>query len=254
MNKAKSSRRGGLLASAAAVLLIAGCGSAADADPGVPPAAATTTSNAPASAPAAPSTGAAKTSQGGATTSAAPSAPDAPSSTATTQAAKPAGPAAAAPAVLEKSVPVRLGIPSIGVDSPLISLGRQDDGSAAVPPGNEGAPAGWYKYSPTPGERGPAVILGHVNSLQDDSGVFYHLDELKKGQKISVTRTDGTVAVFRVDRHAVYAKKDFPTLEVYGNTTDAQLRLITCDGFSPDSKLYETNLVVYATLVSHHAG
>lgn len=153
---------------------------------------------------------------------------------------------------MDASVPKRLRVPAIDINTSLLKLGRQPDGAAAVPPGREGAPAGWYKYSPTPGERGPSVILGHVNSLADPSGVFFRLHELHAGQKIEVDRADGSTAVFTVTEAAVYSKDEFPTFKVYGNTDGAQLRLITCGGYSPGTNEYETNLVVYATLSGSH--
>ncbi|WP_238384618.1 class F sortase [Segeticoccus rhizosphaerae] len=154
--------------------------------------------------------------------------------------------------VLPRSKPVRLDITSIGVHSTLITLGTNPDGSVQVPPLDGGAPAGWYRGSPTPGQLGPAVILGHVD---DDQGpaVFYDLGDLEPGARISVARADHRVAVFRVDRVDSYPKDRFPTTEVYGNTDRAELRLITCGGtWNPTIGHYDHNIVAYATLVSSH--
>ncbi|MCZ2403895.1 class F sortase [Paenarthrobacter sp. Z7-10] len=123
---------------------------------------------------------------------------------------------------------------------------------AAVPPGEAGSPAGWYKYSPTPGALGPSVILGHVNSTTSNVGIFYRLRELKPGQTFSVTRADRSVAVFQVDRLADFKKATFPTLDVYGNTNRPEIRLITCGGYNPATNLYDDNTVVYAHLISSH--
>jgi LPXTG-site transpeptidase (sortase) family protein len=155
--------------------------------------------------------------------------------------------------LLAATVPVRLEVPDIGVDTPLPQLGQAADGTAEVPPGEPGSPAGWYKFSPTPGALGPAVILGHVNSTQSPIGVFYRLHELHQGQQISVTRADGTVAVFQVDRSAEFRKSTFPTLDVYGNTSRAEIRLITCGGLEASSGEYTENTVVYGHLVASHS-
>ncbi|NUS35910.1 MAG: class F sortase [Pseudarthrobacter sp.] len=154
-----------------------------------------------------------------------------------------------APAVLAASDPVALSIPAIGLRTDLLSLGLRDDGSLQVPDdtGN-GAPAGWYNGSPTPGARGPAVILGHVNALGGHKGVFADLRKVTVGAEINVYRADGSTAVFRVDHGASYSKGDFPTLEVYGNTAGAELRLITCDGYNPATGLFDDNYVIYAKL------
>ncbi|MET4095543.1 sortase (surface protein transpeptidase) [Arthrobacter sp. UYCu712] len=147
------------------------------------------------------------------------------------------------------SAPVTLSIPSIGVRTDLLHLGLRENGSLDVPQDNgSGAPASWYNGSPTPGERGPSVMLGHVNALGGNTGVFADLRKLTPGTEINVSRTDGTTAVFTVDRGAAYSKDSFPTVEVYGNTPGAELRLITCDGYDPATKLFDDNYVIYAKL------
>ncbi|MGV0109968.1 class F sortase [Arthrobacter sp. CP30] len=154
----------------------------------------------------------------------------------------------ALPEVLPRSEPVTLSLPSTGTTTDLMSLGLQDDGSLEVPPGEPGSPAGWYNQSPTPGERGPAVVLGHVNATDGGAGVFASLRDLGEGDTIEVTRQDGSVATFVVQRGEQYAKDEFPTIQVYGNTNGAELRLITCDGYDPETGLFDDNYVVYATL------
>ena len=155
--------------------------------------------------------------------------------------------------VLARSVPVRLEIRQLDISSDLLQLGLNADQSIEVPPLGKDSPAGWYKYSPTPGQLGPSVLLGHVDSAEYGPGVFFRLGALRPGNTVSVTRSDRTTAVFRVDRVVSYPKDQFPTLEVYGNTDSAQLRLITCGGrFDPQSHHYESNIVAFATLVSSH--
>ncbi len=151
------------------------------------------------------------------------------------------------PAHLARSTPVRLQIPAIGVDSPLMDLGLTADGTMEVPP--SGFPAGWYTGAPTPGELGPAIIAGHVD--WNGPGVFYHLRDLKPGDQVSVTRADGSVAVFRVTELDQFPKDQFPTDLVYGNVRVAGLRLITCGGsWSAQTGHYVDNIVVFAELVA----
>ena len=148
---------------------------------------------------------------------------------------------------LARSVPIRLQIGAIGVDSGLIGLGLKSDGTMQVPP--SGFPAGWYTGMPTPGQVGPAIIVGHVD--WKGPGVFYNLHNLKAGDRVTVTRMDGSKPVFRVTRIAQFPKDHFPTNVVYGNIDHAGLRLITCGGtFDARSGHYEDNLVVFADLVA----
>jgi LPXTG-site transpeptidase (sortase) family protein len=152
--------------------------------------------------------------------------------------------------VLQEARPLAISIPRIALQSQIMSLGQQEDHTLEVPPGEAGSPAGWYVNSPTPGERGPSIILGHVNSLSGSPGVFARLQELVPGDKIIVDREDGTAAVFSVRTIERYEKDSFPALEVYGNTSHAEIRLITCDGYDPQTGLFEENLVAYARLAA----
>jgi hypothetical protein len=156
-------------------------------------------------------------------------------------------PPPAAPAALGRSVPVRLDIPAIGVHTGLIRLGLRRDGTMAVPPLSRDAPAGWYQHSVTPGEVGPAVILGHVDSARSGPAVFYRLGRLRSGDRITVRRADGSTADFTVTAAARYAKKHFPTADVYGGLPYPGLRLITCGGrFDRSRGSYRDNVIVFA--------
>ena len=155
--------------------------------------------------------------------------------------------------LLARSAPTRLQIPAIGVSSSLLQLGLNKDRTVQVPPLSRDSKAGWYTGSPTPGQLGPSLLLGHVDSAEYGPGVFFKLGALHQGDTVDVTRADATVAVFRIDRVASFPKDHFPTLEVYGDTSNAQLRLITCGGkFDFSARSYESNIVVFASLVSSH--
>jgi hypothetical protein len=151
---------------------------------------------------------------------------------------------------LGPSAPVSLDVPAIGVHSSLLRLGLNFDGTVEVPP-LDSPEAGWYENSPTPGEQGPAVILGHVDSARTGPGIFFDLRTVLPGDGITVGRADGTSVAFRVDRVATYPKNAFPTAAVYGDIDHAGLRLITCGGhFDQAARSYEDNIVVYASAVS----
>ncbi|RBQ17825.1 class F sortase [Spongiactinospora rosea] len=156
---------------------------------------------------------------------------------------------AAARLVLPRSEPRRLDVPRIGVHVPLSRLGLNADGTVQVPPVDRPEQAGWYARGYTPGERGAAVILGHVDG-GGRKGVFYELGRLRPGDKISVTRADGSVAAFAVRSVERVAKRRFPAQRVYGRLNHAGLRLVTCGGgFDRRSGHYTDNIIVYARLI-----
>jgi len=152
------------------------------------------------------------------------------------------------PAVMGASVPVRVQIAAIAVDSELMELGLRDDGSLDVPPA--AFPAGWFSGAPTPGERGPAIIVGHIDWVTGP-GVFARLAMLAVGDEIRVTRTDGSVAVFRTTLVERYPKDAFPTDLVYGDLDHAGLRVVSCGGeFDRSTGHYEDNVIAFAELVT----
>jgi Sortase domain len=147
------------------------------------------------------------------------------------------------PAPRGSGPPTRLSVPAIGVYASLESL-RLDSDGALTPPKEFDRP-GWYADGTMPGEVGPAVIAGHVDSRRGPA-VFHRLRELTAGDEIRVVRGGATV-VFTVVGTAWYPKERFPTANVYGPTPDRQLRLITCGGgFDRTVRSYRDNLVVYA--------
>jgi len=155
--------------------------------------------------------------------------------------------------LLPASVPTRVVIPAIGVSSDLLQLGLNPDRTVQVPPLSRNSQAGWYRGSPTPGELGPSLILGHVDSAEYGPGIFFRLGALRQGNLVEVTRSDHTIGVFRIERVVSYPKNHFPTLAVYSNTDHAALRLITCGGmFDFSTRNYENNIVAYASLISSH--
>ena len=144
--------------------------------------------------------------------------------------------------------PAFVSIPGIGTTSALIELGLTPDRTLEVPV--DFLVAGWYRLGPRPGDPGPAVIAGHLDSYTGP-GVFSKLDQVKPGDQVFVTRKDGSSLEFSVTRIDQYPKRAFPTRQVYGPTDRAELRLITCGGtFDRATGSYRSNTVVYASLVT----
>jgi hypothetical protein len=148
---------------------------------------------------------------------------------------------------LPPSPPDRIRIPSIRVDAPLMGLALTPSGSLGVPPAANKNLAGWYEAGTTPGERGTAVVAGHVDNSEGPA-VFYDLGALQKGSRIEVARRDGSTALFVVDAVEVYDARHFPDAKVYGAAARPELRVITCGGGYSRSTGYQGNVVVFAHL------
>lgn len=146
------------------------------------------------------------------------------------------------------SEPVRVRIPSAGVDaSPVLGLGLAADGTVEVPSVADADKIGWYTKGVTPGQTGPAVLIGHLDTARGPA-VLKDVSRVRTGEEITVSRADGSTAVFRVRELEQVGKKEFPTAKVYGDTARPELRVITCggeltDGHRPD------NIILYADLV-----
>jgi len=147
-----------------------------------------------------------------------------------------------APAI---SVPMSLGVPALGIETHVMELGLNANGTVQVPPNT--VEAGWYKYGPTPGRRGSAVILAHVDSYKG-IGVFFYIKNLRAGNVINVTLRNHSVAHFKVNRVMEYSQKSFPDALVYKNHGTTVLNLVTCGGiFDHATGSYESNIVVFST-------
>jgi hypothetical protein len=145
---------------------------------------------------------------------------------------------------VEAVAPSWLAIPTIGLRTSLVRLGLAADGAVEVP--SSTTVAGWYIGGPAPGQPGPAVIVGHVDSYTGPA-VFFALHELNKGALVEVKEGSSVVA-FAVQTVATYGKTNFPTAAVFGPTPVPALRLVTCGGpFDYVTRHYEDNVVVFAT-------
>lgn len=168
-------------------------------------------------------------------------APPSPATTSTTSTA------AETTAGLPAAKPASLSIPAIGVHAETIQdLGLTSSGELEVP--GDATTVGWFTGAPSPGEPGPAVLAAHVD-YKHVPGAFSRLKELRPGEQARIGRGDGRTVVFTVYRVDRYAKAEFPTDQVYGDTPGPELRLITCGGaFDRASGNYLDNVVAYARL------
>jgi hypothetical protein len=158
-------------------------------------------------------------------------------------------PRAAAPVRTAASRPVRLSVPAIRVTAPITPVGQAEDGSIDVPPLSQHHQTGWYDRGAVPGEPGRAIIVGHVDT-RSGPAVFYHLRDLKPGNRIEVTRSDRSVVTFKVDTVEYFDKDDLPADRVYGDTGPPELRLITCGGEWLGGRTgYQDNVITFASLV-----
>ncbi|MEU6577997.1 class F sortase [Streptomyces sp. NPDC046805] len=141
----------------------------------------------------------------------------------------------------------RIRIPAIRVDAPLRPVGQDADGWIAAPPPENPNLAGWYSGAVSPGEKGTAVVVGHVDNSSGPA-VFYGLGSLRKGNRVEVRREDGKTAVFEIYGVEVFEKSDFPGDRVYGSKGTPELRVITCGGGFSKQSGYDGNVVVFARL------
>ncbi|MGW4383983.1 class F sortase [Kitasatospora sp. NPDC004531] len=153
---------------------------------------------------------------------------------------------------LDPSAPLRLRIPTIGVDAAFVDLGLDARGELETPPTERPNLVGWYRDGAAPGADGTAVVVGHADDRRGP-GVLYRLGLLRPGLAVSVTRADRRTVTFTVDTVRSYPKNAFPSEEVYGSTGRAELRVITCGGHYDRKNGYDSNTVVFAHLTSSSA-
>ncbi|MER7053924.1 MULTISPECIES: class F sortase [unclassified Streptomyces] len=150
-------------------------------------------------------------------------------------------------APLAYAVPDRVSVPAIQVDAPVMPVGLDAEGWVDAPPPEDPNLAGWFTGAVSPGEKGTAVVVGHVDNKQGPA-VFYGLGALKKGNKVEVHRQDGKTAVFEIYGIEVFEKDDFPGERVYASKGGPELRVITCGGGFSKQNGYEGNVVAFARM------
>ncbi|MFJ4535257.1 class F sortase [Streptomyces tibetensis] len=150
---------------------------------------------------------------------------------------------------LPYALPDRVRIPAIQVDAPIIPVGLDADGWVGAPPPEDPNLAGWFTGAVTPGEKGTAVVVGHVDNQQGPA-VFYGLGALRQGHRVEVARQDGKSAEFEIYGVEVFEKNNFPGDRVYASKGAPELRVITCGGGFSAQEGYAGNVVAFARLVA----
>ena len=163
-------------------------------------------------------------------------------------------PMAAAPtappptSAVEAPAPTRLEIPALGVDSVVDPVGVAPDGQMSIP--DDVARVGWYRFGPSPGEAGSAVLAGHVDDREQGLGALAPLREAVAGTEILVTDAAGTTTRWRIVSRELITKQVLPLDRLFARTGPPRLTLITCGGpFLPEFRSYRDNVVVVAEQV-----
>ncbi|MGW6140951.1 class F sortase [Streptomyces sp. NPDC055144] len=146
--------------------------------------------------------------------------------------------------------PQHIDVSALKIEAPVTARGLDGRGAIDPPPFSQAGVVGWYGGGVKPGERGTALLVGHVDT-DTRPAVFYHLSSAKPGDKVRVARDDGSVAEFTVDDVQVFSRDRFDAQKAYGQGQSgrAELRLITCGGsFDRASHTYTANVVVSAYL------
>ncbi|CAL9357949.1 class F sortase [Streptomyces sp. Tu 3180] len=174
--------------------------------------------------------------------------PPQPASAAAADSQAPGGPVAGSVQPLPYAVPDRVRIPAIQVDAPIMPVGLDAEGWVDAPPPEDPNLAGWFTGAVSPGEKGTAVVVGHVDNHRGPA-VFYGLGALKKGNRVEIARKDAKTAVFEIYGVEVFAKNNFPGDRVYASKGAPELRVITCGGAFSQQDGYDGNVVAFARLV-----
>jgi len=145
--------------------------------------------------------------------------------------------------------PVRLIIPAIAINASVEDIGTQANADLATPSQNPWVDVGWYNLGPRPGERGSAVIDGHLDRPGGFPAVFWQLRDLHVGDEVLVKNSSGKTLRFQVTRIELYAPQDAPIQDIFGNWGGTFLNLITCAGdWIPSQHQTNLRLVVYTSL------
>ena len=145
-------------------------------------------------------------------------------------------------------IPVRLVVPAIEINASVESVGIRSDSDLATPTQHPWEDAGWYDMGPLPGERGSAVIDGHLDRPGGYPAVFWRLRDIQVGDDVQVIGSAGKAVHFRVTRIAYYRADQAPLQDIFGNLGGRYLNLITCAGdWIPGQHQTTLRLVVYST-------
>lgn len=146
--------------------------------------------------------------------------------------------------------PIKFSIPKLSVESDIEYVGMEPDGRMGDP--ISPYTVAWWKLGARPGQKGSAVLAGHLDTPQGTPGIFWDLDTLEVGDEIKITDDNGNELDFEVFKKQIYLDSEFPIEEVFGKDDDSYLNLITCEGtFDIESKNYDKRYVVFSKLINN---
>ncbi|AEE47474.1 peptidase C60 sortase A and B [Cellulomonas fimi ATCC 484] len=142
--------------------------------------------------------------------------------------------------------PVRVTVPSVGVDLPVEPVGVDADGTMALPASAD--VAGWYQFGPAPASpAGSTLVAAHVDARSTGVGPFSRLRDVAVGAQVDVVQADGTTTAYRVLDVVRIAKEEAPVDTWFDRDGPRRLVLVTCGGaFRRDVGHYADNVVVTA--------
>lgn len=152
------------------------------------------------------------------------------------------------PQAVEPGIPQSISIPAIQVDATVESVGMDSQGRMDIPRNSDNT--AWYSPGFRPGQKGNAVIDGHLDKVTGAPAVFWNISKLSTGDKIIITDDKGQQFTFQVTDTEKYPYNEFPLQQVFGPSDKAMLNLITCQGnWNSAAKNYSHRFVVYSELV-----
>jgi hypothetical protein len=141
--------------------------------------------------------------------------------------------------------PIGLTIASIGVRARVVPVGVVEDSTSVEVPADVHT-IGWYRFGPTPGANGSAVLIGHVDSRLQGPGTFFRLRDLGPGDVVTVSFADGSRSSYEVVARRSYPKRSLPG-SLFRRDGRPILSLVTCGGaFDQTTRSYADNVVVFA--------
>ena len=140
--------------------------------------------------------------------------------------------------------PVGLVVDSLGISSAaIVDVGVEPNGEMEIPGATE---IGWYRFGPSPGEPGSAVLAAHI-AFNGRDGVFRDLADIEVGDIVEVLFDDGSIDRFEITETAQYSKDELPVDRIFAKKGPSELTLITCGGdFNRSLRSYSDNVVAYA--------
>lgn len=142
--------------------------------------------------------------------------------------------------------PVRLRLPRLHLDAPVLPVSVGPDGLLGVPINPR--LLGWWSGSARPGSAsGSVVIDGHVDSAALGLGALFRLRDARPGDEVVLENAVGKSTGYTVVARRSYAKTTLPVAQVFAAEVGPRLVLLTCGGaFDQATHHYADNIVVYA--------